>query len=122
MANHCLAAMSISQELQAAARSAYRQLLRASSSTFGGDEHVLNGSFTPPFASTSLTSLIAFRLKIRQDAVAARNITEPALYEQQNVLAREIATIVRKNLVQATRTTENTDTWSALDFLRPTAF
>ncbi|KAJ7905337.1 RF-1 domain-containing protein [Mycena olivaceomarginata] len=87
--------MSISQELQAAARSAYRQLLRASSSTFGGDEHVLN----------------AFRLKIRQDAVAARNITEPALYEQQNVLAREIATIVRKNLVQATRTTENTDTW-----------
>ncbi|KAF7338423.1 hypothetical protein MVEN_02068100 [Mycena venus] len=87
--------MSISQDLRAAARSAYRQLLRASSSTFSGDERVLQ----------------AFRLKIRQDAVGARDITDPVAYEQRNTLAREIAAIVRKNLVQATRATENTDTW-----------
>ncbi|KAJ7273559.1 RF-1 domain-containing protein [Mycena haematopus] len=87
--------MSISQELLAAARSAYRQLLRASSSTFAGDETVLR----------------AFRLKIRQDAVAARNITDPVIYEQQNALAREVATIIRKNIVQGARTAENTDTW-----------
>ncbi|KAJ6547404.1 RF-1 domain-containing protein [Mycena capillaripes] len=89
--------MSISQDLRAAARSAYRQLLRASSSTFSGDE----------------TLLQAFRLKIRQDAVRARDTTDPVVYEQHNALAREIATIVRKNLVQATRidNSQNADTW-----------
>ncbi|KAF8212399.1 RF-1 domain-containing protein [Mycena galopus ATCC 62051] len=87
--------MTISRELAAAARSAYRQLLRASSSTFRGDERVFQ----------------AFRLKIRQDAVAARNITDPTAYEQQNALAREVASIIRKNIVQATRTPETADTW-----------
>ncbi|KAJ6455733.1 RF-1 domain-containing protein [Mycena sanguinolenta] len=87
--------MAISQELVAAARSAYRQLLRASSSTFRGDERVLQ----------------AFRLKIRQDAVTARSITDPVVYEQQNALAREVATILRKNIVQAARAAEDADTW-----------
>ncbi|KAJ6496527.1 RF-1 domain-containing protein [Mycena vitilis] len=85
----------ISQDLRTAARSAYRQLLRASSSTFRGDENVLR----------------AFRLKIRQDAVRARETTDPAVYEQHNALAREIASIVRKNLVQASRTDDTAETW-----------
>ncbi|KAJ7870245.1 RF-1 domain-containing protein [Mycena leptocephala] len=89
--------MSISASLQAEARAAYRQLLRASSFTFSGDERILQG----------------FRHKIRQDAIRARDTADPAVYEQQNVLAREIATIVRKNLVQATRidSSDNPDTW-----------
>ncbi|KAJ7940799.1 RF-1 domain-containing protein [Mycena leptocephala] len=71
--------MSISAALQAEARAAYRQLLRASSFTFSGDERILQGD----------------------------------LRTLQNVLAREIATIVRKNLVQATRidSSDNPDTW-----------
>ncbi|KAJ7109221.1 RF-1 domain-containing protein [Mycena epipterygia] len=89
--------MSISPNLRASARSAYRLLLRASSFTFAGDEPVLR----------------AFRSKIRQDAVAARDISDPAAYEQRNTLATEIATILRKNVVQATRLdgSQNTDTW-----------
>ncbi|KAJ7098066.1 hypothetical protein B0H15DRAFT_823972 [Mycena belliarum] len=77
----------ISNDLRASARSAYRLLLRASSATFAGDEPVLR----------------AFRAKIRQDAIAARGITDPALYERHNTLGKEIATIVRTNLVQATK-------------------
>ncbi|KAF7363305.1 putative peptide chain release factor C12orf65 like protein, mitochondrial [Mycena sanguinolenta] len=87
--------MTISQELVAAARSAYRQLLRASSSTFGGDERVLQGE--------------GFRFQ--QDAITARSITDPVVYEQQNALAMEVATIVRKNIVQAARAAEDADTW-----------
>ncbi|KAJ6546525.1 RF-1 domain-containing protein [Mycena vulgaris] len=89
--------MSISSDLRASARSAYRLLLRASSSTFAGDEPVLR----------------AFRSKIRQDALAARNTTDPAVYQQHNDLAREVATILRKNIVQAAKLDgpENTDTW-----------
>ncbi|KAK7014993.1 RF-1 domain-containing protein [Favolaschia claudopus] len=87
--------MTITHELRAAARSAYRQLFRASSSTFAGDERVLE----------------AFRLKIRQDAVAAQNISDPIAYEEKNTLGREIASVVRKNLVQATRKSDDADTW-----------
>ncbi|KAJ7470602.1 RF-1 domain-containing protein [Mycena latifolia] len=85
--------MAISHEARASARSAYRSLLRASSSTFAGDEPVLR----------------AFRSKIRQDAIAARDTTDPAVYEQHNALAREIAAILRKNFVQAARL--DGDTW-----------
>lgn len=65
----------------------------------------------PP--SSPLTAT-AFRSKIREDAVAARDISDPAAYEQHNTLATEIATILRKNVVQATRLgdSQNTDTWS----------
>ncbi|KAJ7694208.1 RF-1 domain-containing protein [Mycena rosella] len=89
--------MAISQALRASARSAYRLLLRASSSTFAGDETVLR----------------AFRLKIRQDAIAVRDTTDAAVYEQHNSVAREIATILRQNVVQAARLDgpENADTW-----------
>ncbi|KAJ7285688.1 RF-1 domain-containing protein [Mycena rebaudengoi] len=82
---------------RANARSCYRSLLRASSATFAGDAPVLQ----------------AFRIKIRQDAVAARSIADPQLYEERNDLAREIATILRKNVVQATRLDDpqKADTW-----------
>ncbi|KAJ7046624.1 RF-1 domain-containing protein [Mycena alexandri] len=83
----------ISPQLRANARSAYRQMLRASSSTFAGDERMLR----------------AFRLKIRQDAVAARDTTDPAAYEQHNALGRDIALIIRKNIVQAAQ--QKADTW-----------
>ncbi|KAJ8078713.1 hypothetical protein PM082_012996 [Marasmius tenuissimus] len=79
--------MSISAELRQSARSAYRILYRASSSTFSGDEPVLK----------------AFRSKMRQDALAARNETDPVAYQQYADQARDIATFLRRNVVQATR-------------------
>ncbi|KNZ75465.1 putative peptide chain release factor C12orf65 like protein, mitochondrial [Termitomyces sp. J132] len=79
--------MSITPAMKAAARSAYRNVYRASSVTFSGDEHVLK----------------AFRLKMRNDAIAARGIIDPETYEQQNQLGREIADVLRKNIVQGVR-------------------
>ncbi|KAL0580250.1 hypothetical protein V5O48_001755 [Marasmius crinis-equi] len=79
--------MSISAELRQSARSAYRALYRASSFTFIGDAPVLK----------------AFREKMRQDALAARSETDPAMYQRYAENAREIATFLRRNIVQATR-------------------
>ncbi|KAF7295061.1 C-CAP/cofactor C-like domain-containing protein [Mycena indigotica] len=85
----------ISTQAQAAARAAYRQLFRAATATFAGDEPVLQ----------------AFRTKMRQDALVASSVTDPAAYEQHNTLAREISVILRKNIVQASRT-QQSDTWT----------
>ncbi|KDQ59523.1 hypothetical protein JAAARDRAFT_624063 [Jaapia argillacea MUCL 33604] len=82
--------MSISPSLQAAARSAYRSLYRASGSTFKGDEHVLR----------------AFRDKMRAEYVQGRSQTDPALYEEKVNLANEVATILRRNVVQARKVVE----------------
>ncbi|KAG6874080.1 hypothetical protein C0995_006937 [Termitomyces sp. Mi166 len=79
--------MSITPAMKAAARSAYRNLYRASSITFAGDEHVLK----------------AFRMKMRNDAVAAQAIIDPETYEQQIQLGREVADVLRKNIVQGVR-------------------
>ncbi|KIL68583.1 hypothetical protein M378DRAFT_8634 [Amanita muscaria Koide BX008] len=79
--------MSVIQLPRAAARSVYRDLYRAASSTFKGDGTVLK----------------AFRHKMRQDALAGREITEPGQYEQQVQLARDIAVILRKNVVQGVK-------------------
>ncbi|KAK7054948.1 hypothetical protein VNI00_003411 [Paramarasmius palmivorus] len=86
--------MSISAQLRATARSAYRDLYRASSFTFGGDE----------------TTLKAFRFKMRQDALAAQSEQDPTVYQQHCESARSIATFLRRNVVQATRQDE--DSWS----------
>ncbi|KAF7304652.1 hypothetical protein MKEN_01179100 [Mycena kentingensis (nom. inval.)] len=83
-----------SSQLQAAARAAYRQLFRASSTTFAGDEQVL----------------LAFRSKMRHDAMAASQVADPVAYEQHNALGREVAKILRENIVQASRTSQP-DTW-----------
>ncbi|KAF5386784.1 hypothetical protein D9615_001874 [Tricholomella constricta] len=79
--------MSITPAMNAAARSAYRSLYRASSSTFAGDEHVLK----------------AFRMKMRFDAIAARAIVDPETYEQQTQFGREVAEVLKKNIVQGVR-------------------
>ncbi|RDB24284.1 putative peptide chain release factor C12orf65, mitochondrial [Hypsizygus marmoreus] len=79
--------MSVSPALKASARSAYRNLYRAANSTFAGDDHVLK----------------AFRMKMRNNAIAARAIVDPETYEQQTKLGREIADVLRKNIVQGVK-------------------
>ncbi|THH16476.1 hypothetical protein EW146_g4179 [Bondarzewia mesenterica] len=83
--------MSISPALQAAARSAYRTLYRASASTFYGDDRVLK----------------AFRDKMRQDTLAGLSQTDPQLYEKNVDLAWEVAEVLQKNIVQAQRVDES---------------
>ncbi|PFH52430.1 hypothetical protein AMATHDRAFT_74222 [Amanita thiersii Skay4041] len=101
--------MSISTQLQASARSAYRQLYRAASSTFHGDEPVLT----------------AFRLKMRQDAMGDQSIIDPILYQEREQLARQIAEVLRKNIVQGIKVTgdtgADTSTWR-LQFRDETEF
>ncbi|KAF9650921.1 hypothetical protein BDM02DRAFT_3140328 [Thelephora ganbajun] len=75
----------ITPQLQAAARSAYRNLYRASTSTFAGDNEVL----------------LAFRRKMRADALQRKGQTDPKTYEESVKLGNEVATILRRNFVQA---------------------
>ncbi|KAJ3814848.1 RF-1 domain-containing protein [Lentinula aff. lateritia] len=86
--------MSISAELKASARSAYRSLYRASSSIFGGDVPVLT----------------AFRSKMREDALAYKAEMDPSAYEAYATQARDIAQFLRRNVVQATKLPEE-ETW-----------
>ncbi|KAJ4488021.1 RF-1 domain-containing protein [Lentinula aciculospora] len=87
--------MSISAELKASARSAYRNLYRASSSIFGGDAPVLS----------------AFRSKMKEDALAAKLEMDPFIFEQHATHARDIAQFLRRNVVQASKSPED-ETWS----------
>ncbi|TFK42986.1 RF-1 domain-containing protein [Crucibulum laeve] len=92
--------MSITPALRASARSAYRNLYRAASNTFSGDELVLK----------------AFRQKMRTDALNAQTATEPETYQQHIQLGREIADILRRNVVQAVKvpepeSAEGSETW-----------
>ncbi|KAJ3904522.1 hypothetical protein F5879DRAFT_1022831 [Lentinula edodes] len=95
--------MSISAELKASARSAYRSLYRASSSTFGGDATVLS----------------AFRYKMREDASTYKSETDPSAYEAHATQARDIAQFLRRNVVQATKLPEE-ETWCNSQPLFPT--
>ncbi|KAL0947074.1 hypothetical protein HGRIS_013215 [Hohenbuehelia grisea] len=85
--------MSITPTLRAAARSAYRDVVRAATSTFSGDKPVL----------------LAFRQKMRHDALQAQAITSPTEYEANTALTREIASILRRNIVQATKVSTEAD-------------
>ncbi|KAJ3823769.1 RF-1 domain-containing protein [Lentinula raphanica] len=87
--------MSISAELRASAKSAYRGLYRASSVIFGGDAQVLT----------------AFRAKMREDALALRSNTDPSAYEHYVTHARDVAQFLRRNVVQATKIPGD-ETWS----------
>lgn len=51
---------------------------------------------------------------MKLDALAARSITAPEDYQQQIQLGREIADVLRKNVVQAVKADdpEKSDTWS----------
>ncbi|KAH9998999.1 RF-1 domain-containing protein [Russula vinacea] len=79
--------MSISSPLRAAARSVYRDLWRASATTFAGD---------PPI-------LLAFRQKIRRDALEQYSVADEEVFKNNLKLGREIADFLRKNIVQAER-------------------
>ncbi|KAF6764779.1 RF-1 domain-containing protein [Ephemerocybe angulata] len=86
--------MSITPTLKAAARAAYRDVWRASTVTFRGDETVLQ----------------AFRQKIRMDATnASREATTPESYEQSTKLFRDIAVVLRHNIVQASKVRQMED-------------
>ncbi|KAF8061565.1 hypothetical protein FPV67DRAFT_1509434 [Lyophyllum atratum] len=87
--------MSISPEMKAVARSVYRTLYRASNSTFAGDSHVLQ----------------AFRMKMRNDAIAARAIIDPETYEQQTQFGRE-------NVVQGVKVPNAQNTAEGKDTFR----
>ncbi|TEB36217.1 hypothetical protein FA13DRAFT_1683545 [Coprinellus micaceus] len=83
--------MSITPTLKAAAKSAYRDVWRASSVAFRGDDTVLQ----------------AFRQKMRLDAAtASQEATTPEAYQQSTQLFRDIAVVLRKNIVQASRVGE----------------
>ncbi|KAJ3521912.1 hypothetical protein NMY22_g12112 [Coprinellus aureogranulatus] len=83
--------MSISPSLKAAARAAYRDVWRASSVVFRGDDTILQ----------------AFRQKMRLDATAAaQEATTPDAYQQSTQHFRDIAVVLRKNIVQASKVGE----------------
>ncbi|EGN95462.1 hypothetical protein SERLA73DRAFT_186477 [Serpula lacrymans var. lacrymans S7.3] len=93
--------MSVAPALKASARAAYRNLLRASAFTFRGDAQILR----------------AFRLKMRTETLAITSgPPTDAVLEEKTKLAREIAGILRKNVVQARRVSGNgangEDVWS----------
>jgi hypothetical protein len=60
---------------------------------------------------------------MRADAIGARTIMDPAAYEQCTQLARGVADVLRRNVVQAVKMTGSgdksvgqEDTWSKWDF------
>ncbi|KAJ8597899.1 hypothetical protein M405DRAFT_855191 [Rhizopogon salebrosus TDB-379] len=92
--------MSVTPALRASARSAYRDLLRASASTFLGDEPLQRG----------------FRLKMRTETLFLNTLAQNdvKLVQEKIQLARQLATTLRKNVVQArrTQTKEGQDAWN----------
>ncbi|KAI0086639.1 RF-1 domain-containing protein [Irpex rosettiformis] len=86
--------MSVSSSLQASARAAYRELLRAASVTFAGDALVQN----------------AFKLKMRSEVIPNASVTDPQAFTEKVTLAKEIADVLRRNVVQA-RKAENREAW-----------
>lgn len=53
---------------------------------------------------------------MRQDALVASSITDPKLYQNQEQLARDVADILRRNIIQGTKVAQDQhpgqDTWS----------
>ncbi|KAG6831196.1 hypothetical protein H0H92_012336 [Tricholoma furcatifolium] len=87
--------MTITPAMKAAARSAYRNLYRAASATFA-----------------------AFRMKMRNDAIAARAIVDPETYQGQNDFGNQVADVLRKNIVQGVKVANSTDTPEGHDTFR----
>ncbi|KAN0076891.1 RF-1 domain containing protein [Tylopilus felleus] len=81
--------MTVTPSIRAAARSAYRDLLRASTSTFAGDAPIQT----------------AFRIQMRTDTLALDSVArdDPSQVEEKIQLAKDLATTLRRNVVQATR-------------------
>lgn len=54
---------------------------------------------------------------MRSDTIEARSLTDPVLYEQKIQLAREMARVLRQNVVQAEKVQgEGEDKWSKITF------
>ena len=68
-----------------------------------------------------LTVRLAFRQKMRQDASVASSITDPKLYQDQEQLARDVADILLRNIVQGTKVTQDQhsgqDTWRMFKYM-----
>jgi hypothetical protein len=56
------------------------------------------------------------RLKAREAFIEGRSITDASQYEERINLAREVADVLNKNVVQGTRTSEE-DVWSELSVI-----
>ncbi|PPR00051.1 hypothetical protein CVT24_009007 [Panaeolus cyanescens] len=82
--------MSLTPALRAATRAAYRDVLRAASITFSGDPPVLQ----------------AFKSKIRSD-ITQNLPSNPEAVQERITFVREVADVLRKNIVQGTKVTEN---------------
>ncbi|KAI9570425.1 hypothetical protein HD554DRAFT_2188123 [Boletus coccyginus] len=91
--------MTVSPSIRAAARSAYRDLLRASASTFAGDAPIQK----------------AFRIQMRTDTLALDSIAQndSSQVEEKIQLAKDLAATLRKNVVQARRveTSSGEEAW-----------
>ncbi|PAV24337.1 hypothetical protein PNOK_0140500 [Pyrrhoderma noxium] len=86
--------MSVTPELRASARSTYRLLFRTAARTFSGDDRVLD----------------AFRKKIRTDFKEGRSVADSKTYTARIQLGREIADVLKKNVVQGVRINPEVDT------------
>ncbi|KII89012.1 hypothetical protein PLICRDRAFT_108835 [Plicaturopsis crispa FD-325 SS-3] len=83
--------MAVTPALRAQARSAYRGLWRASSATFSGERNT-------------------FRVGIPAHTIEGRDITDATAYEAKVQYSREVAQVLRQNIVQAVRH-EDKDQW-----------
>lgn len=101
--------MSISPSLLASARSAYRDLLRASAITFAGDAHIRSGVYIPQISSLIAHGGLAFRSKIRNEVLTYPPPPDPKQFETKINLTKEIADVLRKNVVQGVKIEEARD-------------
>ncbi|KAF9815431.1 hypothetical protein IEO21_04602 [Rhodonia placenta] len=85
--------MALSPAIRASARAAYRDVLRASAVTFTGDDVVRS----------------AFRAMIRNDVMAPSQPSDSKQLQEKIKLTREIAEVLRKNIVQAVKIEEARD-------------
>jgi hypothetical protein len=128
--------MSVTPALRASARSAYRDLLRASASTFLGKSSWFlqrnHSTISSPFVGDeplqrglyivedhkfkTYESVSGFRLKMRTETLFLNTLAQDdvKLVQEKIQLARQLATTLRKNVVQArrTQTKEGQDAWS----------
>lgn len=116
-----------SQALLASARSAYRSALRASASTFSGDQVVRNGECARTVHACPPTHHVvpAFRLKIRNEVLPYSSSIDPEQFEEKVTLVREIADVLRKNVVQARKvehspSQDQKEVWGV--YLHPSGF
>jgi hypothetical protein len=60
--------------------------------------------------------LLAFRDTMRQDSTKNESLTSPEVYAEKVKLARDVASVLRKNVIQAVKD-DARDLWSMLIYL-----